>query len=538
MGESAMITVSGVSKGFGGTSLFKDVSCSFSTGTNYGLTGPNGSGKSTFMRILVGAEPADTGDISLPERTAWLRQDHFAFDAHTVLDTVLMGNPRLWAAMAEKEVLYSTEELTDEDGDRLGELECVVAEEDGYSAEADAAVLLSGLGIGDELFYEKMANVQGGIKLRILLAQALFGQPEALLLDEPTNHLDMESIIWVEEFLSNYHGVLVVISHDRRFLNAVCDQIADIDFETIITYPGNYDDMVRQKAQIRGRLEKEKAGREKKIAQLKDFVARFSAGTRASQTKSRKRQIQKLAPHEIKRSNIKRPFIRFTPGERPSGRDVLQVRNLSKSWGDEEVFSNFHAEVHRGDKVAILGRNGIGKTTLIKELIDDANLINGTVHWGHNVRLGYFGHDHRDMIEKGTTVFQWLFSQRPEVGAENVRAILGRMLFSGADGAKPTSTLSGGEGARLVLCNMILQEYNTLLLDEPTDHLDLESISSLKDAIEAFEGTVFFVTHDRELASAATCIWSYPQPQQLLEYRGPLDEYLTWYDQHYLKRTA
>ena len=531
------ITVSGVSKGFGGRLLFQDVNVVFSAGANYGLTGPNGAGKSTFMKLLMRLEDTDTGTVSIPKRTGWLRQDHAAFDAFRVIDTVIMGNARLWDAMVRKEAIYAKgDAITDEEGMELGELEGVVMEEDGYEAEANAAVLLSGLGVGEDEQARPMHELQAGLKVRVMLAQALFGDPEALLLDEPTNGLDMESIIWLEDFLMRYQGVLVVISHDRRFLNAVCDHIADIDYETIITYTGNYDEMVRQKSQIRGKLEKDNSAREKKISQLQDFIQRFGAGTRASQTRSRAKQIEKLKPDEVKRSNIARPFIRFPAGE-PSGRDVLSTNALSAAYGDLRIFTDVRLVAQRGDKVAILGQNGVGKTTLMKQLLDPANLAAGRVQWGHNTRIGYMGHDHRELIEPGMTVYSWLFAKRPDMGEQHVRGVLGRMLFSNKDGEKPTATLSGGEAARLIMCWLILMEFNVLLLDEPTDHLDLESVSSLKEAIEAYEGTVFFVTHDRDLASAGTRIWTYPQPGELIDYGGSLDEYLDWHEKHY-RRTA
>lgn len=528
-----MITVSNVTKGFGGRTLFKDVNTTFSSGRNYGLTGPNGSGKSTFMKILIGHESSDAGHVSLPKRTGWLRQEQSAYDDHRVIDTVIMGNPALWEALAEQEVLYAKEDFTDDDGIRLGELEQVVGEEDGYTAEADAAVLLDGIGIPSEHHERKMSELQGGLKVRVLLAQALFGQPEALLLDEPTNALDMESIIWLEDFLIRYKGVLILISHDRRFLNSVCDHIADIDYETIIPYTGNYDDMVRMKAQMRESIAKDSAAREKKIEQLNEFIQRFGAGTRASQTRSRQKQIERLRPDEIKRSNIARPYIRFTVGEVPSGRDVLSIERLSRSYGDHEIFSDFNSMVQRGDKVAVIGRNGIGKTTLLEALQDEACQQSGAVKWGHHARVGVFGHDHREQIDEGTTVFQWLFAQRPDAGENEVRSVLGRMLFSGEDGLKPTTTLSGGEAARLVMCKLILCQYNTLLLDEPTDHLDLESVSALREAIEVFDGTVIYVTHDRDLASAASRIWSYASERELIDYDGPIDQYLDWYENHY-----
>jgi ATPase subunit of ABC transporter with duplicated ATPase domains len=533
--RKTMITVSEVTKGFGGRTLFRDVNVAFSAGNNYGLTGPNGCGKTTFMRLLLGREDTDQGNVSLPRRVGWLRQDQSAFDDHRVIDTVIMGNGRLWEALAEREALYAKgDDLTEDEGMRLGELEGVVAEEDGYEAEAAAAILLEGLGVSQELQTRKMSEVPAGFKIRALLAQALFGDPDALLLDEPTNGLDMDAIMWLEDFLVAYQGILILISHDRRFLNAVCDHIADIDYETIIVYTGNYDDMVRQKAQVRNRVDKDNAAREKKISQLQEFVARFAAGTRSSQTRSRAKEIQRLRPDEVKRSNIARPFIRFLVGE-PSGRDVLHVEDLGHAYGDHVVFQGFHADVQRGDKVAILGRNGVGKTTLLKALLDQGNQDAGRVRWGHNVSIGVFAHDHRDRIEPGRTVYSWLFDKRPEVGEQHVRGVLGRMLFSNKDGEKPTATLSGGEAARLVMCELILLEHNVLVLDEPTDHLDLESCSALKEAIEAYEGTILYVTHDRDLAEAANRIWTYPDEGDLIQYDGTLDEYIDWHRKHYRK---
>ena len=527
-----MIVVSDVLKGYAGRTLFENVNVTFSPGFKYGLTGPNGCGKSTFMKILIGAEDTDKGNVSRPKRTSWLRQDHYVFDDHKVRDVVIMGNTRLWDAIQQKEEIYQRAEFTDADNEALGDLECVVAEEDGYVAESDASTLLDGVGVPQELHDRPMRELQGGLKLRVLLAQALFGKPEALLLDEPTNHLDIDSIRWLQTFLLDYSGTLVVISHDRRFLNEVCDRIADIDYQTIIVYPGNYDDMVRSKSQIRGRIEKDNAEREKKISQLQDFIARFAAGTRSTQTRSRARQIEKLKPEEIKRSNIVRPFIRFQTGD-PSGRDVVELSDLSQGYGEHVVFSGLNARFVRGDKVAIVGRSGMGKTTLCKTLVEELAPRAGSVRWGHNVRVGYFSEDHRADIQPGHTVLSWLHNHRPETSQQDVRAILGRMLFSGEDGGKPTGTLSGGEGARLMLSKLILLEYNVLVLDEPTNHLDLESISALREAIEAFEGTIFFVTHDRDLASVANRILAYPEPGRLIDYSGTLDEYLEWYDRQH-----
>src|SRR5579864_3158769 len=348
-----MISVQGVSMRYGSKLLFDDVVATFSEGRRYGLTGPNGSGKSTFMKILTGELTPQKGTVTGPDKLGVLHQDQFAFDAFRVIDTVIMGNHRLWRAPRDRDVLYAKADMTDADGMRLGELEGIVGEEDGYSAESDAAILLQGLDIPDELHHRTMAELQGGQKVRVLLAQALFGHPEALLLDEPTNHLDLDSIHWLREFLVRYDGTLIVISHDRHFLNAICTHIADIDYQTIITYTGGYDDMVLAKTQIRSRVESENAQREKKIAQLQDFIARFSAGTRASQVMSRKKEVERLQTTELARSNIQRPYIKFAMN-RPSGRVALEFKGVSKAFGDLAVVSNFSAIVNRGERIVLV----------------------------------------------------------------------------------------------------------------------------------------------------------------------------------------
>src|SRR5690349_11575504 len=379
---------------FGSKVLFDEVTTTFSSGRRYGLTGPNGAGKSTFMKLLTGESQPQKGNVVRPEKLGVLRQDQFAFDKFRVIDTVIMGNQRLSAALEERDFLYAKAEMTDEDGMRLGELEGIVGEEDGYEAESNAAILLQGLDIPNELHHRLMGELQGGQKVRVLLAQALFGAPAALLLDEPTNHLDLESIHWLRDFLIRYEGTLVVISHDRHFLNEVCTHIADIDYQTIITYTGGYDDMVLAKTQIRSRLEAENAQREKKIAQLNEFIARFSAGTRSSQVTSRKKEVERLQTSDLAKSNIQRPYIRFDM-KRPSGRHPLEIKGLSKSYGDLKVIDNFTASVSRGEKVALMGRNGAGKTTLLKSLIRTApgqeesfEVDGGIVAWGHEVSVG------------------------------------------------------------------------------------------------------------------------------------------------------
>src|SRR6201997_4681497 len=352
-----MISVSNVSMRYGAKILFDDVTITFTPGRRYGLTGPNGAGKSTFMKILSGELDAQKGTVVRPKKVGILRQDQFAFDAYRVIDTVIMGNKGLGAAMEERDAIYSKAELTDDDGMRLGELEGIVGEEDGYTAESDAAILLQGLDIPDELHERRMSELQGGQKCRVLLAQALFGKPQALLLDEPTNHLDLDSIHWLQDFLSRFEGTLITISHDRHFLNSVTTHTADIDYEAIITYSGGYDDMVLAKTQIRARLEAENAQREKKIAQLNEFIARFSAGTRSSQVMSRKKEVERLQTSELAKSNIQRPYIRFEM-KHPSGRHPLEIKGLVKGYGELNVINGFTASVSRGEKIALMGRNG------------------------------------------------------------------------------------------------------------------------------------------------------------------------------------
>src|SRR5712671_5025630 len=368
-----MLSVNNITMRFGGRILFEDVTCSFMAGRRYAITGPNGAGKTTLMKILAGDFEPTKGSVSRPKKLGILRQDQFAFDDFRVIDTVIMGNSPLWKALQERDVLYAKphEQLTNKDGMRLGELEGIVGEEGGYTAEADAAILLDGLGIEASLHERKMSELQGGQKVRVLLAQALFGNPPALLLDEPTNHLDLDSVRWLQDYLCNYKGALIVISHDRHFLNSVCTHIADIDYETVIMYTGGYDDMVLAKTQIRSRIEADNAVREKKIEQLNEFIARFSAGTRSSQVTSRKKEVERIQTAELARSNIQRPYMRFDM-KRPSGRHPLECKNLAKSYDSLKVFAGFTASVTRGEKIALVGRNGAGKTTLLKSLIRNA----------------------------------------------------------------------------------------------------------------------------------------------------------------------
>jgi len=521
----AAIQVNGVTKGYGSKRLFEDVTVSFSGGRRYGLTGPNGAGKSTFMQILSGDLEPDTGSVVRPEKTSVLRQDQYAFEDDRVVDVVMMGNARLWDAMVEKEALLAKPELTDEEGARLGELEGVIAEENGYTAESEAATLLEGLGIATTEHERKMREVAGGLKLRVLLARALFGRPEALLLDEPTNNLDIDTIRWLERFLCDYEGVLVTISHDRHFLNEICTHIADIDYETIIVYTGGYDEMVIAKSQVRSRVEQENSERQKKIEQLREFVAKFGAGTRASQVQSRKKQIEKLALTDLKKSNIARPYIQLTI-QKPSGKQTLTLEGLTKRWPDVTVASGFDALVTKGEKIAIVGRNGVGKTTLCRMLVGELVPDAGKIVWGHQASVGYLAQDHREGIPNDTTVSEWLHACDPSAQKQDIRGLLGKMLFTGDEGLKPTHALSGGEAVRLLFAKLMLTKDNVLVLDEPTNHLDLESIVALGEALVRYEGTAFVVAHDRDLiAQFATRVWAFG-PTGLIDFKGTYEAYL------------
>ncbi len=541
-----MLQVNDVTQVYGGKALFENVNVTFPPGRRFGLTGPNGAGKSTFMKFLAGDADPQKGSVSRPTKTSILRQNQHAYDEHKVSDVVIMGNKRLWDAIAEKNAILAClengEELTDDMGMRLGDLEGVVGEEDGYVADVEAAKLLDGLGIPAGFHGAPMRELSGGTKLRVLLAQALFGKPECLLLDEPTNHLDLDSIKWLEDFLLQYEGTLVVISHDRHFLNAVTTHIADIDYETIIVYTGNYDGMVLQKSEVRGRIESDNADKKKKILQLQDFVARFGAGTRASQVQSRKKEIEKLQSGDLKKSNIERPFIKFEIGDRPSGKHVLRIEKLSKTFkdsgtsqfsrGDIPIVKDFNFQLMRGDKLAIIGPSGIGKTTLLRLILDEVKPDGGTIVWGHEVRTGYFAQDHSHGIPPNVPLWEWLYSlDEPPTPAEratkeSIRSLLGRMLFSGDEALKMTHVLSGGETARMLFAKLMLLKQNVLIFDEPTNHLDLESISALRDAIQKYDGTVIVVTHDRDLvADAATRILAMSK-HGIDDFNGPYEEFL------------
>lgn len=521
-----MITVNEVSKSFGTRILFDNVSVKFTPGNRYGLTGPNGAGKTTFMKILTGeVDPTNRGTVSKPRRVGVLSQNQYAFDDKRIIDTVMMGNAQLWSALEERNRLCESDDFTDEMMNRLGDLETMIADDNGYEAEIEAAEILRGIGLPNEQHAELMNTLPTDFKFRVLLAQALFAGPEALLLDEPTNHMDLESIHWLEEFLLDYKGTLIVISHDRHFLNAVVTHIADIDYETLILYPGSYDDMVEQKIQARSSVESENKDKAKKVAQLQEFVNRFGAGQRSSQVQSRRKEMDRLAPTEMKRSNIQRPFIRFDQ-KKPSGREIITVTELSKTFDDKQIFKDFNLDIMRGDKIGIIGSNGVGKTTLLRCLIGELEPDSGGVKWGFGATYGYYAQDYRDGITPGMSALDWIMQYMTDEGQQVVRGLLGRMLFVGDESLKPTEALSGGEAARLLLAKMMLMRDPVLIFDEPTNHLDLESVSALAEGLSSFDGTALVVTHDRDLVSeVATRILSFTD-DGIIDFPGTYEEYL------------
>jgi ATPase subunit of ABC transporter with duplicated ATPase domains len=499
-----MITASNIALAYGKRVLFKDVNIKFISGNCYGLIGANGAGKSTFLKILSGDISPDTGSISIgkKERIAVLRQDQHAFDEHTVLDTVFMGHERLYCIMREREELYAKPDFTDEDGIRSGELEAEFADMNGYEAESEAAVLLKGLGIKDDLLQTGMKELDGGDKVRVLLAQALFGNPDVLLLDEPTNNLDLKAISWLQEFLFRFQNTVIVVSHDRHFMNQVCTHIADIDFSMIQSYVGNYD-FWYQASQLH--LKQKQADSKKaalKAQELKTFIERFSSNaSKARQATSRKKLLEKLTVEDMPSSSRKYPYIVFSP-ERPCGNIIMEAKGISKKIDNLQVLDGFSLNINNGDRIAFVGGNSFAKTTLFQILYGEIELDSGYFRWGQTISLSYFPKDNAGYFDNDLNLIQWLGQYAPGEGESFLRGFLGKMLFSGDEALKKTSVLSGGERVRCMLARMMLSSANVLILDEPTNHLDLESITALNNGLMGFPETLLFTSHDHEFVSS------------------------------------
>lgn len=524
-----MITTANITIQFGSKPLFENISVKFGDGNRYGLIGANGCGKSTLMKILGGDLEPTSGNVSVDinERVGKLRQDQFAYENHTVIDTVIMGHDHLWEVMKERNRIYALEDMSEQDGMRVADLEVEFAELDGYTAESRAGELLLGLEIPLEQHNGLMSAVAPGWKLRVLLAQALFANPDIMLLDEPTNNLDIDTIRWLEKVLNERNSTMIIISHDRHFLNSVCTHMADLDFGELRVYPGNYDDYMMASTQARERLLSDNAKKKAQIADLQSFVSRFSANaSKARQATSRAKQIEKIQLAEVKPSSRQSPFIRFDQ-DKKLYRVALEIENLSKGYGDKPLFNALNLVAQVTERVAIIGPNGIGKTTLLRTLVNDFAPDKGKVKWSENVIVGYYAQDHAADFAQDLNLFEWMCQWRkPSDDDQAVRATLGRMLFSQDDSKKSVHKLSGGEQGRMLFGKIMLQRPNVIIMDEPTNHLDMESIEALNLALENYPGTLIFVSHDREFVSSLATRIIELTPTGIHNFSGTYDDYL------------
>ncbi|PKL34947.1 MAG: ABC transporter ATP-binding protein [Spirochaetae bacterium HGW-Spirochaetae-10] len=522
-----MIRTNNISLAYGGRKLFQDVTVSFNPGNCYGLIGANGAGKSTFMKILAGEIQADSGEVIVGknERVAMLRQDQFAFDDYTVLDTVIVGHRHLYDVMKEREAIYAKESMTDEEGMRVGELEEEFAEMNGYEAETEAASLLEKLGIGDDMLYTEMKNLEAGLKIRVLLAQALFGNPDVLLLDEPTNNLDLKTTSWLENFLSNFENTVVVISHDRHFLNSVCTHIADLDFGKIQVYTGNYDFWYHASqlaAQQRKTAEKKA---QEKIAELQAFIQRFSAHkAKSKQASSRRKLIDKLTPEEMPQSSRKTPYIHFK-AERKCGDQILETEDLTVAVDGENVIEKFSFRVNHGERIALLGKS-VTRTAFFQTIVEEIKPVSGSFRWGQTIKYAYLPADNESYFTENKSILDWLREVAGRDDTQELRGFLGRMLFSGEEVNKKVGVLSGGERQRCVLSRIMMTGANVLLLDEPTNHLDLESIQALNDGVLDFPEVVIFTSHDHEFVSTVANRIIEFTPGGVIDRSMSFDEYM------------
>ncbi|MBQ4068220.1 MAG: ATP-binding cassette domain-containing protein [Lachnospiraceae bacterium] len=522
-----MIAASNVTLRIGKKALFEDVNIKFTEGNCYGLIGANGAGKSTFLKILSGQLEPTNGDIIITpgQRLSFLQQDHFKYDAYPVLDTVIMGNARLYEIMKEKDAIYAKEDFTEEDGIKASELEGEFATLNGWEAESDAATLLNGLGIDTELHYNLMSELKGSEKVKVLLAQALFGNPDILLLDEPTNHLDLDAIAWLEEFLINFDNTVIVVSHDRYFLNKVCTHIADIDYAKIQLYAGNYDFWYESSQLLVKQMREANRKKEEKIKELQEFIQRFSANaSKSKQATSRKRALEKIELDDIKPSSRKYPYIDFKPN-REIGNEVLTVEGLTKTIDGVKVLDNISFIVGREDKIALVGSNELAKTTLFKILSGEMEPDSGTYKWGVTTTQAYFPKDSTKEFDCDDVIVDWLMQYSDEKDVTYVRGFLGRMLFTGDDGMKKVKVLSGGEKVRCLLSKMMISGSNVLLLDEPTDHLDMESITALNNGLIKFPGVILFSSRDHQFVQTTA--------NRIMEIvNGTLIDKITTYDEY------
>ncbi len=524
-----MIQANNVTLRVGKKALFEDVNIKFTEGNCYGLIGANGAGKSTFLKILSGVLETTNGDVSITpgQRLSVLEQDHFKYDAYSVMDTVIMGNERLYQIMKEKDAIYAKEDFSDEDGIRASELEAEFAEMDGWDAESNAATLLNGLGVGTELHYSQMADLNGNEKVKVLLAKALFGNPDILLLDEPTNHLDLDAIAWLEEFLINFENTVIVVSHDRYFLNKVCTHTADIDYGKIQLYAGNYDFWYESSQLIIKQRKEANKKKEEQIKELQEFISRFSANaSKSKQATSRKRALEKIELDDIRPSSRKYPYIDFRP-EREIGNEVLTVEGLSKTINGVKVLDNISFIVGHDDKIALVGGNELAKTTFLQILVGEMEPDEGTYKWGVTTSQAYFPKDNTAEFDNDYTITDWLMGYSPVKDVTYVRGFLGRMLFAGEDGVKKVKVLSGGEKVRCLLSKMMISGANCLLFDEPTNHLDMEAITALNEGMKKFKGVEIFSCHDHQVVqTTANRIMEILPDGTLVDKITTYDEYL------------
>lgn len=522
-----MICANNVTLRIGKKALFEDVNIKFTPGNCYGLIGANGAGKSTFLKILSGQLEPSKGDVTMSpgERLSVLEQDHFKYDEYNVLDTVIMGNARLYEIMKEKDAIYAKEDFTEEDGIRASELEGEFAEMNGWEAESDAAMLLNGLGVDTSLHYKQMSELNGNEKVKVLLAKALFGNPDILLLDEPTNHLDLDAIAWLEEFLINFENTVIVVSHDRYFLNKVCTQIADIDYAKIQLYAGNYDFWYESSQLMVKQMKEANKKKEEKIKELQEFIQRFSANaSKSKQATSRKRALEKIELDDIRPSSRKYPYIDFRP-QREIGNEVITVENLTKTIDGVKVLDNVSFIINRDDKVAFVGSDELAKTTLFKILVGEIEPDSGSYKWGITTTQAYFPKDNTKDFDCEDTIVDWLMQFSPEKDVTYVRGFLGRMLFAGDDGVKKVKVLSGGEKVRVMLSKMMIMGANVLIMDEPTNHLDMESITALNNGMIKFPGVALFACRDHQFVQTTA--------NRIMELvNGQLIDKITTYDEY------